>query len=113
MALTKIYAEKFTPIKENVFVSDLDVGMHKTKGGIITIDDNGKDYGIHPRWCKVWAVGPDVKDVQVGEWLLVEHARWTFGIDFVLPEGEVKAWKIEYPKAVLLVMDEDPRETSY
>ena len=109
----RIVANSFRPIRDNVFVTDLDNGMHITKGGIILLDDNGKDVGIHARWGKVWAIGPEVTEVEVGEWVYVEHARWTNSIDFELPEGVVRAWRIEWPKSVLAASSTDPREALY
>ena len=108
-----INASGFQPLKENVFVTDLDSGFHVTKGGIIRPDDNGKDHGIHPRWGKVWAVGPEVKDLVPGDWIYIEHARWTQGITMKLPSGDIKVWRVEYPKAVLLASDKDPREAQW
>ena len=105
----RIYAESFRPIKKNVFVSDLDSGPHISSGGIIIPDDNGIDRGIHPRWGRVWAIGPDVTDLEVGEWVLMEHGRWTLSIDLDLAEGLVRVWKIDWPEHVLVAASEDPR----
>ena len=104
-------ADSFRPIHDNVFVSDLDSGPHITAGGIIRPDDNMTATGVHPRWGCVWAVGPEIKDIKVGEWVLVEHARWTNSIDFELPSGTVRVWKIDWPNAVLLATPDDPRES--
>lgn len=107
--ITHITADAFHPLKENVFVDELDRGVHLTHGGIIIPDDNMTDRGIHPRWARVWAIGPDVQGIEVGEWLLIEHGRWTTGIDMRLPSGLVRVWRIEWPKAVILASDTDPR----
>lgn len=107
---TGIIAKDVTPIRDNVFVEELDNGLHMSKGGIIRLDDNMKDHGIHPRWAKVYAIGPDVTEVSVGEWVLVSHGRWTLGIDLIKPQGTVRVWRIEWPEAVLLVSSDDPRE---
>jgi hypothetical protein len=105
----QISANGFNPLHENVFVTDLDSGLHITKGGIITVDDDMQFQGIRPRWGRVWAVGPEVKDLVPGEWIYIEHARWTNAINIKLPSGTVKVWRVEYPKAVLLASKEDPR----
>ena len=47
------------PLKDKVFVSDMEFGEEFTQSGIILQSSNGKSEGIHPRWGKVWAVGPD------------------------------------------------------
>lgn len=75
------------PIKDHVLVVNMESGEKVSKGGIITLDDNGKDRGIRPRWCQVWKVGPNQQDIQPGQWILVEHGRWTYGIETAIPEG--------------------------
>jgi co-chaperonin GroES (HSP10) len=107
---TTIQANTFTPINDKVFVSDLDNGVKLTRGGIILPDDNMTERGIRERWCRVYAVGPDVEDLKPGDWILVQHGRWTNGIEFSLPGGNLMLWQVDYPEAVLLVSDTDPRE---
>jgi len=79
-------------------------------GGIYIPDDNGKTHGIRPRWAQVYAVGPDVKALEVGDWVLIAHGRWTRKINMSglgLPDGyEVRG--IEYPESVLLRTKVEP-----
>jgi hypothetical protein len=109
--VTRIIAEALLPLKKNVFVSDLDHGI-RVSHGIILPDDNMKERGIRPRWGRVFAVGPEVDDLVPGDWVFVEHGRWTNGIDLELPTGTIRIWQIEYPKSVLLAADADPRDTT-
>lgn len=109
--VTKI--STFTPLKGKIFVTDLEEGMKLTRGGIILPDDNMKDNGIRPRWGKVWAVGPDIDNVKPGEWVLVEHGRWTLRIPLEFDDtGRVDVWMIE-PAAIIVVVESDevPAET--
>ena len=70
------------PIHNRVIVSDMHFGEQKTKSGLILRDDNGTSRGIYPRWAKVHAKGPENNDdYTVGDWILIEHGRWTRGID--------------------------------
>ena len=66
-----------TPLKKRVLVSDMHFGETKTAGGIILVDDDGSESGIHPRWAKVYAIGKEQNDVKVGEWVMVAHGRWS------------------------------------
>lgn len=110
MVRTRIRATNVRPIRNIVLVTDLDVGVRRTDGGIIIPDDDMKDRGIRDRWCRVWSVGPEVKDLKAGEWVLVQHGRWTLGMDLEGPDGSsVRLWRIEYPDATLMTSDEDPR----
>lgn len=106
----QVTAEHFHPLHNNVFVTDLDTGPHVTAGGIIRPDDNMTATGIRPRWGQVWAIGPEVEGVTVGEWVFVEHTRWTNSIDLALPDGVVRVWRIDWPDAVMLATADDPRE---
>ena len=100
---------KLIPLRDIVFVKNLESGARKTAAGIFILDDNMKDTGIRSRWAEVYAVGPEVTEIKVGEWVLVNHGRWTFGMDHEDPEGNVtKIWRVEYPDGVTLASPEFP-----
>ncbi len=80
----------------------------KTFSGIIIPSDNGKVSGIHPRWAKVFAVGNEQKEVKVGEWILVEHGRWTRGIEYELENGEIIELRMVDNNAILMSADNPP-----
>ena len=67
------------PIKDHVLVSDMEFAQLVTEGGIIIPGDEGSSRGIHPRWGKVYSVGPEQTEIKKGEWILVDHGRWTRG----------------------------------
>ena len=68
-------------IKNRVLVTEMHFGEQTTNGGIIIKDDNGTTRGIYSRWAKVYAKGPSkVDEYNVGDWIMVEHGRWTRGI---------------------------------
>ena len=70
---------KLRPIHDKVIVTDLERGEKTSKGGIIMLDDStvaAGERGIR-RWARVYAVGPEQKDVSEGEWILLEHGRWS------------------------------------
>lgn len=98
---------KIVPLRDSVLVSDMDFGFEKTKTGIILTSDNGKTQGIHPRWGKVWAVGPEQQDIKVGEWVCVEHGRWTRTIEFESDNGVVELRMVDN-NAILMTADEKP-----
>lgn len=110
MSRTRVKAGDFRPLRDKIFVTDLDRGVRKTAGGVIIPDDNMRDSGIRPRWARVWALGPEVKGLMPGEWVLIEHGRWTNGFDIELPDAVVRLWMVD-PAAVLISTDEDPKTT--
>ena len=87
---------KLTAIGNRVIVSDMYFGEQKTKGGLIINDDDGKTRGIYPRWGKVHSKGPKNNDpYDVGDWVLVEHGRWTRSVKIDEGNGEVELRMIE------------------
>jgi co-chaperonin GroES (HSP10) len=99
---------KLTPISNRVIVSDMYFGEQKTKGGIIINDDDGKTRGIYPRWGKVHSKGPDNEDpYEVGNWVLVEHGRWTRSIKIDEGDGEKELRMVE-AESILAYSDEKP-----
>jgi len=100
------------PLPGNIFAV-LQTGSRTTAGGIILRDDNGKQEGIRPRWAKVWKIASDIKDVEVGQWILVEHGRWTMTITVKDDSGnDFKFQKID-PKGIMLVSDDEPNEEMF
>ena len=93
-------SESLRPLRSNIIVTNLEKGERLSTSGIIIPNDDGKDTGIRPRWAQVYAVGPEQKDVEVGQWILIQHGRWTRGADLKL-EGKDKFrfWKAD-PKGI-------------
>jgi co-chaperonin GroES (HSP10) len=85
----------------------MNFGEQKTQGGLIVQSDNGKTHGIHPRWAKVYAVGNKQQDVSVGQWILIEHGRWTRGIKIEDDEGEKVIRRVD-TNCMMMVSDEPP-----
>jgi co-chaperonin GroES (HSP10) len=84
-----------------------------TATGIVIPSDDGKDAGIKPRWGRVYAVGHEQQDVKVGEWILVEHGRWTRAIKVVDEDGsERKIFRVD-TNCILISADEPPKELSF
>ena len=83
MALNiKTIEGKLRPIRNRVLVTDMYFGEQKTSSGLIIKDDNGSTRGIYPRWGKVYDIGPENKEgYSIGDWVLVEHGRWTRGFN--------------------------------
>ncbi len=96
------------PIKDHVLISDMEFGEERTKTGIFIPSQNGKVEGIKSRWGKVFAVGPTQQDVKVGDWICIEHGRWTRGVEFVDETGKKTILRRVENSAILLVADEKP-----
>ena len=95
------------PLKKRVLVSDMQFGATKSKGGIILLDDDGTEAGIHPRWAKVYAVGDQQDDVSVGQWLLIAHGRWSRAFKVKKDGDELEVRMID-ENDILHVSDTEP-----
>ena len=98
-----------TPLKKRVLVSKMHFGETKSKGGIILIDDDGSEGGIHPRWAEVYAIGNKQEDVKVGQWILVSHGRWSRALKVKKDNVELEVRMIDEDD-ILLVSDEEPEQ---
>lgn len=96
-------------LRDHVIVRDMDFSGRKLASGILLPSDDGKTDGIRPRWAQVYAVGPEQKDVKVGQWIMVEHGRWTRGLKIeVGDEHEEIVVRRADTKAIIFVSDEAP-----
>lgn len=111
MATLTEYKGKIIPIHDRVLVTEMEFGEQKTAGGIILPSDDGQTRGIHPRWGKVVAKGHENKDdYEVGDWILVEHGRWTRGISMVDEDGNKGIFRVVEAESILGTAKEKPQD---
>ena len=103
---------KIRPLNKDVIVYDMDFGEIKTQSGIVIQSDDGKAHGIKPRWGKVYKVGPEQQDVKEGQWILVEHGRWTRKVKINDGAGEKEIQKVDVD-CILAVSDERPNDAYF
>jgi co-chaperonin GroES (HSP10) len=104
---------KIVPIRDNILVTDMNFDARVSAGGIVLPSDDGKSEGVRHRWARVWAIGPQQQDVQVGEWILLEHGRWTRGITVVDENGDEIIIRRADINAILMVTDEEPGDNTF
>ena len=97
--------KKLLPLRDNIIVSDMAFDERISHGGIVLLNDDMKSSGIRPRWAKVYAIGPDQKDVNVGQYILISHGRWTRGIKIEDDTGVHVIRKVDN-NDVLIVSDQ-------
>ena len=103
----KVTRETFRALRDDVIVEEMEFGERKLSSGIIMLSDDGKGYGIRPRWGKVYAIGPEQTEVTTGQWIMVAHGRWTRGVKIADGNGETVIRKVDNAD-ILLVSDDDP-----
>ena len=95
------------PLNDHVLVTEMNFGQRSLSSGIILLGDDGKTDGIRPRWAQVYAVGPEQQDVSPGQWILVEHGRWTRGSSVEI-DGEQMTIRRVDAKSIIMVSDHEP-----
>lgn len=96
------------PLKNTVLFQFLDdTGGAKGRfseryNGSIVIPVLNSNQNKSSRWGKVVSIGPDVREVKVGDFILIEPLQWTNNEVF---EGE-KIWKTDESKIMLSTNDE-------
>jgi len=100
---------KIRALPKDILVVDMHMGEQKSSGGIFIASDDGKAHGVKPRWAKVYKIGSEIDFVKEGQWILIEHGRWTRKIKINDGEGEKEFQKVEV-KSVIAVADEKPND---
>ena len=108
----QIKRHQLQPLKDSVIVSDMVFDARITTSGIILPNDNGKSTGIRPRWGQVYAVGPEQQDVTPGQWICIEHGRWTRGIDIEDEAGKHTLRRVD-PKDIMMISDDKPNDDTF
>ena len=93
------------PLHDGIIVSDMVFSARFSPAGIVIPGDDKVVQGVRPRWGKVYAIGPEQKDVKVGQWVCVSHGRWTRGVKIRDDNGEHTVRRIDN-NDILLVSDE-------
>ena len=95
------------PLKNNIIVTDMSFESRQLSSGIVLLGDDGKTDGIRPRWARVYAIGPEQKEVLVGQWVLIEHGRWSRGLK-IIKDGEEIMIRRADPEAIIFISDQEP-----
>jgi hypothetical protein len=101
---------KVRALPKDILVVGMDMGDQTTSSGLIIQSDDGKAHGVKPRWAQVYKVGSDCGiDVKEGQWILIEHGRWTRKILIDDGESEKEFQKVEV-KSIVAVSDTKPTD---
>lgn len=82
--------------KNTLFVEELEHGEKKTDWGFIIPEEKMDFEGnfIHPRWAKVLYKADNLKDIDVGDWVLISYGRWSSSILATIHGEEKNIWYI-------------------
>jgi co-chaperonin GroES (HSP10) len=99
--------KQIIPLLDHVIVHNMNFSGRTLSSGVILLSDDGRTDGIRPRWAEVYAVGPDQKDVVPGQWVLIEHGRWTRGVEVEIEGKELTLRRID-TTAIMMLADREP-----
>lgn len=102
---------KIIPLHDKVILSDMNFGEMVTAGGLFIPSTDAKRSGVIPRWGKVFAVGPEQVDVKVGEWVLMEHGRWSRTFEYENTDGSITELRLADLNGMMLASDQPITET--
>jgi hypothetical protein len=71
---------KARAMPNKLLVHNMEKGGRRLSSGIVLPNDDGKDHGVRCRWAQVYSVGDQVRGIQEGMWVLMEHGRWSRGM---------------------------------
>jgi len=100
---------KIRALPTKILATEMERGEQKSRGGIVLLDDDGKVEGVRARWMQVYVRGAEVtNEIQEGNWIYVDHGRWTRGMEIREGDDTITLWGID-PDSILLVSDEKPQ----
>ena len=105
-----IKINRIRAIRDHIIVTEMNFKERFTSTGLYIPSDDMKSTGIRPRWAQVYAIGPEQKDIEVGQWVCVAHGRWTRGVKVEEPSGNELTIRRVDNNDVLLVSDEQPQD---
>lgn len=108
---TAFNLEDIKAIHDHIVVQDMNFDIRVLNSGIVLLKDDKTTTGIRPRWAKVCLVGSEQTEIKVGQWVLVEHGRWTRGIEVDSKQGKVTIRRID-ADSILAISDTEPNDES-
>ena len=105
---------KLKPLPGKLVCVSLEVGFRTSAGGIVLTDDNDMsagERGVRPRWFQVVNVNVDTNpdDIKIGDYVLVEHGRWSKRFTGSADMREVgNNYSIVEEKSVMMVSEDPP-----
>jgi co-chaperonin GroES (HSP10) len=100
--------QSIKPLHDTVLVRDMEFQERTLSSGIILPNDDGKANGIRPRWAQVYAVGPEQTDIAPGQWIMVEHGRWSRGVNVKVQDQDEFTLRRVDPSSIIFVSDDAP-----
>lgn len=106
---------KITCLSDSLYVEKIEYGEKKTKKGILLPCETMDKYGtfVRPRWAKVKYKADNIKNIDIGDWILLKHGNWSTSMLMNINGTQTKLWYISpksYHEGVIAISKEMPKE---
>ena len=87
-------------LPDSLYVEKMEYGERKLKNGFIVPTETMDYLGnfVRPRWAKVLYKADNIKNINVGDYILLSHGRWSTGIKCVINGIKKTIWYVS-PKS--------------
>lgn len=107
--------EKIECLPNTMYVEKIEYGERKTKGGLVLMKEQMDYEGrfARPRWAKVRYKAKNITNIEVGDWILINHGHWSTSMLMEIKGKEEKLWYISpksYKEGVMAVSKEMPEQ---
>ena len=100
-------------LPSTMYVTNAEYGERKTSWGF-EIPAEQMDFEgnfVRPRWFKVLWKADNIKNIEVGDWVLCRHGNWSSSIEATVAGKDITMWYISpksYKEGVMAVSKEMP-----
>lgn len=88
-------------LPNSLYVDNLEIGEKVTKTGFVIPEEKMDARGefVRPRWARVIFKSDDIKNIDVGDWVLISHGMWSSSILMLKDGTQKKIWFVS-PKSM-------------
>lgn len=88
-------------LPNSLYVDSLEIGEKTTKSGFIIPEEKMDARGefVRPRWARVIFKSDDIDYLNIGDWVLLSHGRWSSSIVIINKDEKKKIWFVS-PKSI-------------
>jgi len=100
-------------LDDTLYIEKIEYGERTLKNGFIIPTETMDHFGnfVRPRWAKVLYKADNIKNVNVGDYILLSHGRWSTGINCVINGIKKTIWYISpqsYKEGALAITHKMP-----
>ena len=102
-------------LDDSMYVEKIEYGERTTKSGLVLMKEQMDCEGrfARPRWAKVKYKAENIKGIEVGDWILLEHGHWSTSMLMEINGEPIKLWYISpksYKTGVMAVSKTMPEQ---